>query len=341
VLGSYGEAVARLAVDTTRGKVSARTVGVLLSLRTNAMKRRTVDVTAGMAFGLRTRDKDARLVSRDATAEPDDVIRAMSELAGDGAAVIIAGLDPLHSEAAAKYAADHTLPVILLTPDPTDLGGLSSFIFFIGSEPSSTTQRLADALRAAGAKVIAGYGAPLAASDQSTGVGVVRPCNPSGSVPDQKLEPVDAVLAYDGSYCGQELLLLAQSIHARIGIGLGASDLYPPPKGAYVLGAGVFPIPSGKPDARLTAWLAEGRKPPSWWAALARDAAVLAYEAVANLEETGADDASGVRSRRQQAAVGLAEARETLWTTDAKGFVKSQRMARDVRLIKGASVGRP
>lgn len=341
LLGSYGEAVARLAVDTTRGKVSGRTVGVLVSLRTGAMKRRTVDVTAGVAFGLRTRKTDARLVSRDATAEPEDVIRAMSELAGEGAAVIIAGVDPMHSETAAKYAADNALPVILLTPDPTDLGGLSSFIFFIGSEPSATTKKLADALHGDGAKVIAGYGASLSTSSESVGVGVERACDRDAKTADLEAELVDAVIAYDGSYCGQELVALAKGVRARIGIGLGVTGLYPPPASAYVLEAGVFPVTQKRTDARLDAWLADGRAAPSWWAALARDAAVLAFEAVKDLEETGAEDASGVRLRRQQAAVGLAQARAELWTTEALGFVKSQRMARAVRLVKGGNSATP
>ncbi len=335
LLGSYGEAVARLAVDTTRGKVRARTVGVLLSLRTGAMRRRSVDVASGMSYGLRTQNGDARLVTRDADGEPLDVVRAMSELAGAGAAVIVAGIDPLHSEAAAKYAADHNLPVLLLTPDPTDLGELSSFIFFVGADPSNTTKRLVDVLRGDGAKVIAGYGAPLDATDASLGVGLVRGCDGSTTAADLKAERVDAVIAYDGSYCSSDLYELSRAIRARVGVGLGTTGMYPTPRGVYALSAGVFPIRQGSGDVRLRKWLAEGRQPPSWWSALARDAAVLAYQAVADLEETAADDETGVRARRQQAAVALAQARATLWTTEASGFLQSQRMSRTISVVQG------
>ncbi len=339
LLGSYGEAVARLAVDATRGKVSARTVGVLLSLRSLAMQRRSVDVTKGMAYALRKRDHDARLVTRDASAEPLDVVRAMSELAGEGAAVIVAGLDPIHSAAAARYADEHALPVILLTPDPNDLGGLSSFIFLLGADPKDTVGVLADALRADGAKVVAGFGAALSDDPTSAGVGLVRSCEGNAATEDLKAEHVDGVIAFDGSYCGKELATQADALRARFGVGLGVPAFLSAPKGAYVLGAGVFPLRVGALDPRLSAWTAEGRLPPSWWTALAHDAAVLAYEAVVNLEETGAEDAAVVRSRRQQAATALAQARATLWTTNARGFVQSQRMDREVRVLREGSGG--
>lgn len=334
LLGSYGEAVARLAVDTTRGKISARTVGVLLSLRTNAMRRRSADVTAGLAYGLRTQNKDARLVSRHATAEPSDVIRAMSELAGEGAALIIAGVDPMHSEAAARYAADNTLPIILLTPDPTDMGGLSSFIFLLGAEPSQSTKLLVDAMRRDGVKVVAGYGEATSAVEGSAGVGVVRPCGGGATAAELEGERVDGIVAYDGAYCGEELYDVASAVRAKIGVGLGAVGMYPAPKSAYVLRAGVYPFDGNVRDARLSVWTGEGRLPPSWWSALARDAAVLAYEAVENLEDTGAEDESGVRARRQQAAVALAQARATLWTTESRGFVGSQRVKRKIEVVR-------
>jgi ABC-type branched-subunit amino acid transport system substrate-binding protein len=264
----------------------------------------------------------------------------MSELAGEGAALIIAGVDPAQSEAAAKYAADNMLPVILLTPDPSDLKGLSSFIFLLGASPEETTKALSDALRADGAKVVAGFGEPNSAAGAAPGVGLVRPCDGTANVGDLKAERADAIVTFDGAYCTADLFTLGDALKGRVGVGLGVNGLYPPANNALVLSAGVFPISRQAVDPRLAQWLGQGRLPPSWWSALAHDAALLAYEAVKDLEDTGAEDASGVRARRQEAAVALAQARATLWTTDTRGFIKSQRIQRKLNVAEGASVAR-
>src|SRR5690606_16259870 len=150
LLGRYGEAAARLAVDTTRGRVSPNTVGVLLALGKPALRRRSTDVVAGMTLGLELPGSAARLVTRDAGSDPEQVRRALAELAREGAAVVVAGVDAEHSLEAAGYARDNALPVILLTPDPEGLGKTSPFVFELGQDPSSTSGALVASLRTSG-----------------------------------------------------------------------------------------------------------------------------------------------------------------------------------------------
>jgi hypothetical protein len=335
LLGGYGEAVARLASDTTRGRVTAGTVGALLSLRTRAMRRRSVDLTAGMWFGLRERGDDARFVSRHADASPEDIHRALGELAGEGAALVIAGVDPEHSEEVARFASANQLPVVLLTPDESGQASISNFVFFIGEDPAHSIGLLSQALKDGGAKVVAGLGAPLAREHDGLGVGIERECDDLPAVADLRAEGADALVVLDGAYCDAGVVDLAKGLGGPLGVGLGVPALMPPPARSLALAAGIFPVDPARPDERVASWLADGRDPPSWWAALGRDAAVLAYDAVEDLQATSAGDDEGVRERRQQAAVGLAQARATLWTTAARGFERSQEIARDLEVVQG------
>jgi hypothetical protein len=351
LLGGYGEAVARLASDTTRGRIAGGTVGALLSLRTRAMQRRSVEVTAGMWFGLRKaheerklhpKEKDeeaaeARFVSRHAGDAPEDIHRALSELAGEGAALIVAGVDPEHSEEVARFADANRMPVMLMTPDASGLVATSPFVYFIGEDPADTVLVLSNALKQQGAKVVAGLGAPLAAEHGGLGVGVERECDDLPSVGDLRGEGADALVVLDGAYCDAGVVDVAKAL-GPLGVGLGVPALMPPPARSLALSAGVFPIDPARPDARLDPWIAEGRDPPSWWAALGRDAAVLAYAAVAVLKPTAAGDDEGVRDRRHTALLELARAESELWTTASMGFTKTQVMERTVTVTQG---GRP
>jgi hypothetical protein len=67
-------------------------------------------------------------------------------------------------------------------------------------------------------------------------------------------------------------------------------------------------------------WARTHPAPPSFWAALGRDAAVLAWEGVKSLPENGTEDPAEVTARRAQVAAALAAAQADLWTTDARGF---------------------
>jgi len=340
LLGERGEEVARLAAAVTRGRVLARTVGLLVALRGPEVVRRSADVVTGMAHGLGVPGSGARLVTRFATVgggvETEASIRtALAALAADGAAVIVAGIDPRHSVLAAEFAASQSLPVILLSSAAGFDEQGSPHVFMLGEDPSRTAGALSAALREGGSRVIVGLGGPQRAggADDSLGVGLERGCIPLPATQELMAERVDAMLVYDGAACDEKAVELARQIGAPIAIGLGVPQL-----GLEVLprklrlSSGVFPV-QDPPDPRLDDWHAGGRDAPSWWLALGRDAAVLAWDAVENLKKIATEESAVVASR-VEATARLSTARQSLWTTDARGFDESKRVRRDVTVVR-------
>lgn len=330
LLGDYGEAVARLAVVLTKGRVLAKTVGLLLGLRTPGLRRRSADVASGMSFGLGLPGSGARLVVREAGAGEAELQTALTELASEGAAVIVGGMDPDQTAVLAAFARDNALPVMLMTPDTSGVTDTNTFSFVVGVDPADTVGQLAAAMD--GGK-LAGVGPPLGDGRAPTlGLALERPCIPS---PRAELESlgVTGVVIYDGAACGAALSdILAMT--SRIGIGLGVPDVARRPRSARWLEGGVFPIDPRAADPRLRGWLDAGRAPPSWWSALGRDAAVLALAAVQDLEATTTDPTE-VRARRLEATSALAAADRELWTTEARGFSGTQRLARRITVRGG------
>ena len=329
-LGAEGEEVARLAADVARGRVTAKTVGVLLALGSTPLERRSADVLAGMAFGLGIGDSDARLVARDDGGKPEGVAQALTELAAEGAAVIVAGIDPRHGATAVAFAEAQGLPVVLLTPDPALSQRVATDVFLLGQDPARSVGVLAAALRDGGAKVVAGLGAPLAEERRGgrLGVGLELDCAPLPPLESLRAERVDAVVLLDGASCGDGVIELAERLRAPLGVGLGALAGIHLPIGTRVLAAGIFPLSEGDPDPRLAGWLESGRPPPSWWMALGRDAAVLAASAVHNLADAAGE--TEVRARRVEATAALGAAESDLWTSDERGFDDSRTLPRTI-----------
>lgn len=336
LLGVAGEDVARLAGDRTRAQVLPRTVGVLLALGSPALERRSADVLTGMAFAIGRGDLDARVVSRDDGGDPELVPRALAELAAEGAAVIVAGLDARHGPGASAFAREHGLPVLMLSDVPE--ASTSPHVFVLAEPRSGAIEKLAEVLHADDAKVVASIGQPVAQStngdEAGAGVGVELPCNPLPSADELKAERVDAFVALDGAYCSLDDISNIRGLRAPLGVGLGALVGMRLPDGAYVASSGIFPIPLDRESAppSLLGWFESGRPAPNWWAALGRDAAVLAAKAVSSL--TDASTNSEVRARREDARVSLLGAEETLWTSDSKRFDADRRLRRTVRIVR-------
>ena len=68
--------------------------------------------------------------------------------------------------------------------------------------------------------------------------------------------------------------------------------------------------------------------PPSFWAGLGHDAAVLAWMCVQALPERATEDPSEVAARRAQTAQALAAAQAELWTSEARGFNGARELPR-------------
>ncbi|WP_437287353.1 hypothetical protein [Sorangium sp. So ce406] len=339
LLGRQGDAVFEIAAGAGTARVEPPTVGLLLSTRTPESRRRSVEVAAGVAhgLGLLRPGSDARLVSRDVGGE-GGVEEALSSLTAEGAAVLIAGSNREQATAAAKFARTHEIPVLLVhPPEPAALDG--AFVFVVGEEPARSVEVLAAALAERGAKPVAVVGA----GDADGGVALALPCD--GTFDPRALRPLGIrglILAGDAP-CAEQAIRAAPR---AVTIALGFEAASAPPPGSLVATAGPFPFAAapagaprppaaGAPDApgaatALGAWLATHPAPPSFWAALGRDAGVLAWAGVQKLPKTGTEDPAEVKARRLAAASSLSGARAELWTTSATGFGGKRVLPREV-----------
>jgi hypothetical protein len=161
LLGDRGDAVARLAAGAAAIRIDARTVGLLLSFRTTDARRRSAEVASGVAWGLELPGSGARLAVRNDAGDAANIDAALTELGRDGAAVIIAGIADDDARAAAKFAGDQRVPVILITR-PGDLDaaaaagprlapapqGAESYALVLGASPQAWPPRSEDRLGA-------------------------------------------------------------------------------------------------------------------------------------------------------------------------------------------------
>lgn len=349
LLGAQGDRIAQLAAGATTARVGVATVGLLISVRTPAARRRAVEAAAGVSFGLgllRAGGGDAgkaRVVSRDDAGEggEDRTAEALSALTTEGAAVLITGFDRGQSTAAAAFARAHEIPVLLLhPPDPGAAAG--PFVFVLGEEPSRVGEALVAALAAEGARKVAlvGDAETVGAASKPAGVAVALSCDGPMDERTLRLAGVQGLALNGDDGCAARALEASGALRLRAAFGLEALGAAPP--GALVAGAGRMPFAEHERDATsgdVAAWLKAQVEPPGWWAALGRDAAVLAQAGLARLPAKGTEDPAEVKARRREVTEGLARASAALWTTEARGFEGKQRMGREIRVgeAKGAS----
>jgi hypothetical protein len=333
LLGGQGEAIAELAVGAGKARVEARTVGLLLSLRSDETRRRGAAVAAGVAHGLGLPGSAARLVSRDDHGDASRIDEALASLSADGASIVIAGADAVEAAAAARFAEARQIPILLLQPPaevaPGD-GKAPRFSFVVGSDPAALEDALASALVAKGATPIALVtGAPDRPRKPRPEITSVQGCD---AMTPRRAPTVAGLLLDAPLDCARDALAaFTTAPKPRVAAGFDAAPL-PLPPGSLVASAGLFPIDAAAPPAALQTWMKARTGPPSFWSGLGHDAAVLAWAVVQTLPAKGTEDPAEVTARRYQAAMSLANAQAELWTTEAKGFGGGRVLPRAVTL---------
>lgn len=332
LLGDQGEAVAELAAGITKARVEAPTVGLLLSLRTGAARRRGAEAAAGVMVGLGLPGSGARLASRDDGGTVEGIDTALQGLTSEGAAVLIAGLDDVDAEKAAAFAKTQGIAVILLNPAPSALEP-HGFVFSVGSDPAMVRSRLLTALREKGASATALITEKSPQQEASRGEEVASttiPPPPGFASASHCGDPVDfnawrrldidAAVIDAGVECMQ--WAAGATLGRRLRLGFGFEGLGENlPAGSLVMGAGRYPIVASAMNLPwLKAWARYRVTPPSFWAGLGRDAAVLAWMGVQSLPIKGTEDPKEVAERRIAARTALERARAELWTSEASGF---------------------
>jgi ABC-type sugar transport system substrate-binding protein len=337
LLGEQGDAVAQLAAGSGKARVEAPTVGLLLSLRSDEARRRGVEVAGGVMHGLGLPGSAARIVSRDDGGSLEQVQEALSALTSDGAAILIAGSDEEEATEAASFAESRGIPVVLLRPPKSPVQP-SGFVFVVGFDRTQVRAALALGLVERGSTKVAvvskGDGGASALDARATnGLQAVatHTCGSPFDVAAWKSAGVNGVVFDGDAECSRAVAAAVSPLRqARLAFSYDALPAQAPlPANALVLSAGYFPLVAGATSAPwLKVWQTQRLTPPSFWAALGRDAGVLAWEGVEALPAQGTEDPKEIQIRRVAARDALAAATAELWTTEARGFAGARVLPR-------------
>lgn len=332
LLGEQSDPIAQLAAGANRARVEARTVGLLLSLRNEKTRRRGAEIAEGVAFGLGLPGSSAKLVSRDDHGAKERIEEALSALSADGASIVIAGSDEHEAEVAAAFAEAKQIPVILLrapaAPAAAPSGAKRRFSFVLGVDLVDLESSLVRALASRGTTPVAVLAdEPVGPRAPRAEVSLVRGCSEASS--SWAALGVAGVVLSAQPECARAAIIAAAPLRMRFAAGFEA-DAAALPTGSVVATAGLYPIPLGKKPQALSGWLANHPTPPSFWVALGRDAAVLAWSGVQVLPARGTEDPQEVAARRAMAASALASAQADLWTSDARGFGGGRALPRTI-----------
>ncbi|MDC0749613.1 hypothetical protein [Polyangium mundeleinium] len=318
LLGTSADELAELAAGAGGARVEAPTLGLVLPTRSLEARRRGTQVVSGVMFGLGLPGSAARLVTRDDLGRDTGIEDALEGLGADGAAIVIAGVDREEATIAAKFAERESIPVVLLHPPAPDVAD-SAFVFVVGEEPERVRKALVGALPAKGQVVWVGDKGSVDMAREEAFECTRLPPSWRG---------IGGVVVYGSCVSDVLLSVSGSSVKTAVGLDLGGVNL---PKGTFAATAGAYPIDPRAPGREsLSAWMAAHPDPPSLWAGLGRDAAVLAWVGVEGLPTQGTRDPKEVKRRREQAAAALAVAERDLWTTEAKGFGGARRLARTI-----------
>ncbi len=338
--GERGAELARLAAaGSVLPRVQGRQLGFVLSTGSAELRRRSADVAAGMARALGLPSSAAepgavRLLTSDDGGDPDGLDSALARLAGDGAAILVAGMDAAGAKRAARYAEDAGIPVIVLYP--VTPAGSNGFAFQVGADPDASASALRAALSAKGPMVEVGPGG-VSCSSRASLAGM-----PRFPVQAWKRDRVASLLFGGDVGCTKDALREARAIglQPNVGLGLESAVLYPElasSRPTWAVALGSFPL-GARADAPqdMSSWAAERHRAPSWWAALGHDAAALGAVALGDFALERVDEARAVAELHRAARKQLAVVDAKLWTTQARGFGGGRKLPREVGVVASA-----
>lgn len=326
--------------------VVARTVGLVLPTETAELRDAAADAARGAAFALglprpQPEDDGTRLVTR-ADSGSGSLEGSLEEVAGAGAAIIVAAFDSASAERACAWSEKNHLVVVTLATPTTP--GNRDYCFVAGeSREASVALVLNELARRAGkrhpkvATVTGGVSEPLLASTKSNDVEVLPPfrCDPPYARSRLPLAEwahagVHDFLVSAASGCVRTLLP-ALPAGATVGLTLESATGGDEMRGRAALHA-FAAMPQATPQFGDYQQKFGGN--PSYWTSLGRDAVLLAHLAEAGLPLDSTTRASEIDRRRATARDSLLAAKATLWTTDATGFAGDHKLPRTLRVVE-------
>ncbi|MEO6573459.1 MAG: hypothetical protein ABIP89_06450, partial [Polyangiaceae bacterium] len=284
----------------------------------------------------------------------------LEDLAGDGAAIIIAGFDPTTVDAAMRWSERSAVPVVILSSPITPRPG--RFAFVLGESNLDVLNALADALVARRENKVA------LISDRETirdvagafgsrkGLTLFEPvsCDVDAMRPGESRFPLATWekagfrtwLISGSESCAREALheigqlrggLVALTLEAAGSVERGL------PARVLTASAGVIPVivPAKGSDAGASqidpgvrSFMGSFGATPTWRTALGRDAGILARAAVLNLPLDDALAPAEVTRRRDLVRREFSAARQHLWTSEAEGVDASNTLRRTLKIIE-------
>ncbi|MBX3190477.1 MAG: amino acid ABC transporter substrate-binding protein [Labilithrix sp.] len=345
--------------------VAGKTVGVLLPTR--ELRDEAADVVRGVSWALDLprragASEGVRLITRDDGVDEAGTRAAMEELAGEGAAVILAGFDRASADRASAWSEQNGLPVLLLSsPSAAKLPRTSAYV--LGERTEREIGMLAEALVRHGVKTAAlvvdapDDQAAASSVEARSGLVFLPPirCDVPLAEAGKPRFPVASWLASGAqgwivsgpSSCARDVLRDVRRVFdtqrqtADRWFGVTLESGIPPaevPRGIALVSAsaGLVPIVATRPEeAReedVRAFMERFGVRPSYWTAIGRDAGVLARAALAPLPPDTTSDLKSVTQRRAIVQAGLSAARVRLWTTDDRGFGRDRILPRALRI---------
>jgi hypothetical protein len=323
--------------------VAFRTIGLVLPTDTPELRDAAAEAARGAAFALglpraQGDDDGTKLVTRaDASASLD---ASLEELAGAGAAIVLAGFDEASAERACAWAEQNQLTVITFAA-PKNAG--TRFCFVAGEARTTSIALLVAELEKRAGKqhpkvaTIAGAIAEPAFAHTTSSVLELQPpfrCEPPYSrsrlpVADWTQHGVRDFLLSAPSGCARTVL---SALPRGANVGLAIESTSSEDEEHVTLGLHAFavaPVASPQVDEYKQRFGAK----PSYWTALGRDGALLAHVAEASLPNDRTVVASEIAKRREVARTALLVATTTLWTTDSTGFANLHKLARTLRIV--------
>jgi hypothetical protein len=311
-----------------------------------------------------------RLVTRDDGASADRTEVSLDELAGEGASVIVAGLDAQTAARALQWGEAHGVAVVTLVP-PSEGAAASvapsrAFGFVLGEPRAAVLDALGRAAPTLGTEPVAPVvdasevASLPAAGGRVGGLTLLPPvsCDVAASRAGDPRFPraiwreqkTRAWLVTGSSSCAGDLVgeLSAGRATGLVALTLEAAALPAHAAGLRVVSAsaGVVPVVAGAAgvaaadgtggDARDDELrrFAATLGAVSWWTALGRDAATLARIAVRQLPTDSASEPREVSDRRARARTLFAASRASLWTSESTAWQSDHTMKRTVCAVE-------
>ena len=312
--------------------LQGRTLGLALQLNDPTTRQRAMDVAAGISLtlDLAQRVSDQSQVSLETRpVEGDAVADALARLAGDGAALLVAGFDAHSARQAADFAANSGVPVLLLH-EPEGEAALPSSAYVIGAQDATALLVLRGALEARVDKLLS------VGSKQ-------HPCTDAAGEAPASLIPASAEAHRPGLLVlgAAECVPLLQTLDARWSVGLGPEALgsVTPEelrvRELWTVVAGRLPRLDTTKDAEANRWYARKGRAPGWYEALGHDVARLAEAVLPIAPAEPVRDPARVTGAHRQIAASLAQlTTPELWSSDGGRFDAAHRLEREFRALR-------